>query len=121
MGTSRLFSLPFLCLFFIATNSLAQNGQVDFSGSWYLQKDRSEPSNISSRFAALQLIVIQEQDDIAIERVYDSFAVYENFSLDGTEISSEFRNFPRLSSCQLDHRRPKSHHRNQNRLSPPRQ
>ena len=31
--------------------------------------------------------------------MYNSFAAYENFPLDGTEISSEFRNFPRLSSA----------------------
>ena len=99
MRTSKLFPSPFLFLFLIATNSPAQEGQVDFSGVWYLQKDRSEPSDISSRIAALQLVVTQEQDAIAIERMYNSFAAYETFPLDGTEISSEFRNFPRLSSA----------------------
>ena len=46
MRTSKLLSFPFL--FLIATNSPAQDGKVDFSGVWYLQKDRSEPSNISN-------------------------------------------------------------------------
>ena len=72
MRTSKLFPSPFLFLFLIATNSPAQEGQVDFSGVWYLQKDRSEPSDISSRIAALQLVVTQEQDAIAIERMYNS-------------------------------------------------
>ena len=73
----QIFSLPALCLFFIATDLSAQNGKVDFSGVWYLQKDRSDPSDIGGRTASLKLAVIQEQDDIAIDRMYNSFTVYE--------------------------------------------
>ena len=107
MKTSKFFSLPALCLFFVATNLSAQNGKVDFSGVWYLQKDRSEPSDIGSRTASLKLVVIQEQDDIAIDRMYNSFTVYENFPLDGTESRSEFRNSPAPIQSQLDRRRTK--------------
>ena len=97
MRTSRLFGLPLLALALIATSSPAQNGKIDFSGGWDLQKERSEPSDIGGRFASLKLVVLQEQDDLAIDRTYTSFAVYENLTLDGTESPSEFRSSPRLS------------------------
>jgi rhamnogalacturonan endolyase len=97
MQSNRFLIFQLLTAIFIATGLSAQHASVDFSGKWYLQKDRSEPSDIGGRTASLKLVVVQEQDEMAIDRTYNSFAVYETLTFDGAESPSEFRSSPRLA------------------------
>jgi hypothetical protein len=90
-----------LCVF-SAVGLSAEDGQVDFSGKWYLQKDRSEPSDISDRFVPAKIVAAQQGLELLLEKSYSTFAVYESLTLDGEEFHSEHRQSPRSTTATWD-------------------
>ena len=97
MRAKTLSLLP-LFLLFVASLS-AEDEKVDFSGEWYLQKDRSEPADISDRFVPAKIVAMQQGIDLLLEKTYSTFAVYENLTLDGGVFRSEHRQSPRTTTA----------------------
>ena len=80
---------PGLLTLLVVAGSAFASDRPDFSSVWYFQAERSEPSDGGGRSASLKLRVVQEKAEIAIDRTYNSFAVYENLTFDGSESESE--------------------------------
>jgi hypothetical protein len=99
MRSKTTLLLP-LCLFFAVC--LSAQEPADFSGRWYLQRDRSEPADVSDRFVPAKTVVMQQGIEMLLERSYSTFAVYETLTLNGEESHSEHRQSPRTTTATWD-------------------
>lgn len=89
----RKLSLILLAFVFLFSMILiAEEGKVNFSGTWSFNKDKSETGSEGRgpRMAATKLVVKQEKDKIVIERTGqgrdgETFTQKEELTLDGKE------------------------------------
>ena len=84
-------------LLFPAVAALAQN--INLSGEWYLHKRKSEPTDVDGRRVPTKLVVEQDGGNLAFDRTYDGFFVFDEFTIGGEPSTSTYRNAPRTAEA----------------------
>ncbi|MBN2410771.1 hypothetical protein JXQ31_03695 [candidate division KSB1 bacterium] len=78
--------------------------QLDFSGEWVLNENKSMLDENGTNFLPSKLMVTQKGNDITIVKTFqreyeDDFVIEEKLTLDGKECKSEFWNSPRTTTA----------------------
>lgn len=101
----RLSSIFFLLAF--AAVVFAGDAQVNFSGEWNLNKDKSDqPSGRRrGRTSAFKMTVTQKDNNLTVERIYkrrngQKRTITEKFTLDGKKCTNEIMNRKRTSTVE---------------------
>ena len=87
-----------LQILFLSTVAAFAQG-INLAGEWHLHKRKSVPDNVDGRRVPTKLVVEQEENKLAIDRTYDGFFVYEDFTIGGEPNESQFRDAPRRAEA----------------------
>jgi hypothetical protein len=101
MNKSALSMLVFFCVF--VSIGLGQK-VTDFSGSWTLDKEKTELSRVGLYLSKIE--VTQKGDTLIAKRTYvnrdgEHYPFTEHLTLDGQEAKMEIYDMPRTSSAKL--------------------
>jgi hypothetical protein len=93
MKNNTTLSIAIASFLLIGLNAYAQ--KTDFNGSWILNKESSEFGDISPNSAAISLKVVQDKDQIAVERRQKTAAgeldYTEHLAFDGKAIATSVK------------------------------
>lgn len=65
-GAKRLILIP--ALFFVGIAAFSQEGNVDFTGNWTFNEEKSEPGEGRMEIEPYRLKVVHEEDNLIVER-----------------------------------------------------
>ncbi len=90
--------------------TVKENGPADFSGVWVFNEEKSSLDNNGASNLPCMLEIEQNKNELIIKRTHivefaDNTITEEIFPLDGSEIHSEFRNSPKVTTVTLSEKR----------------
>ncbi len=82
-----------------------KGNNADFTGTWILDEEKSNFNNIGAGSQPVKIEVVQQNQEIRLKKTNivefaDDIVTEEVLPFNGTEVKSEFRNFPRIATAK---------------------